>query len=114
MLGTQRRLHIYGWVFEAGQVDAPDGEFTTVSAGRFHTCAIRENKTIECWGLKGGLAWNEEEGYHVKDDGRTDASEGSFTAVATGDSHACAIRSDNGAIECWGANGYREATPPTD
>ena len=35
----------------AGQADAPAGSFSAVSAGGWHTCAIRAGSgTIECWG----------------------------------------------------------------
>ena len=33
-----------------GRTDAPAGNFTAVSAGGSHTCAIRESGEIECWG----------------------------------------------------------------
>ena len=75
-----------------GQADAPAGSFSAVSAGSRHTCAIRENGAIECWGLN--------------DYGQADAPAGSFSAVSAGSHHTCAIR-ENGAIECWGRNSIR-------
>ena len=36
--------------------------------------------------------------------GQTDAPSGSFTAVAVGVYHTCAIRAGSGAITCWGLN----------
>ena len=73
--------------FEAGQIDAPEGSYTAISAGDAHTCAIRTSGEIECWG------WNT--------DGRADAPEGSYIAVSAGYSHTCAIR-ESGEITCWG------------
>ena len=73
--------------FEAGQIDAPEGSYTAISAGDAHTCAIRTSGEIECWG------WNT--------DGRADAPEGSYIAVSAGFSHTCAIR-ESGEITCWG------------
>ena len=76
-------------VVHVGQATPPAGRFTAVSAGRYHTCAIRaESGAIECWGRN--------------DSGQTDAPEGSYTALAVGGSQTCAIRAGSGAIECWG------------
>lgn len=35
----------------------------------------------------------------------------SFSQVAVGDEHGCAIRSD-GAVECWGGDLFGQAEPP--
>ena len=70
---------------------APAAGFVAISAGYWHTCAIRAGSgAIECWG------WNEY--------GQTDAPDGSFTTVSAGGEHTCAIRVGSGAIECWGSN----------
>ena len=41
-------------ITETRQIDAPDGEFTSVSVGQAHTCAIRTSGEIVCWGADGG------------------------------------------------------------
>ena len=63
--------------------------FTAISAGDEHSCGIRADNTIACWG----------------DNifGQADAPAGQFTAISTGDEHSCGIRADNTA-ECWGNN----------
>ena len=71
--------------------------YTAVSAGGHHTCAIRGDRAIVCWGLN--------------DDGQTDAPAGSFTAVSAGAAHACALRT-GGAIVCWGSDAHGQATAP--
>ena len=71
--------------------------YTAVSAGGHHTCAIRGDRAIACWGLN--------------DDGQTDAPAGSFTAVSAGAAHTCAIR-ESGEIKCWGANGAGQTDAP--
>ena len=63
--------------------------FTAISAGDEHSCGIRADNTIACWG----------------DNifGQADAPAGQFTAISTGRWHSCGIRADNTA-ECWGNN----------
>ena len=34
------------------QLDAPEGTFSAISAGNAHTCGIRSDGTIACWGTK--------------------------------------------------------------
>ena len=67
---------------------APATGFVAVSAGAGHTCAVRTNGEIECWG--------------DNDTGQADAPLGNFSAVSAGNEYACAIRAGNGGIECWG------------
>ena len=33
-----------------GQTDAPSGRYTQVSAGDVHTCAVRDDAAVLCWG----------------------------------------------------------------
>ena len=73
---------------ETGQIDAPAGSFTGVSAGRYHACGLRTSGEITCWGNNSR--------------GQADAPEGSFTAVGAGIGYACALR-ENSAIVCWGS-----------
>ena len=35
-----------------GKADAPSGTFKTVSAGGGHSCGLRTDDTITCWGDK--------------------------------------------------------------
>ena len=110
-----------------GQSDAPAGSFTAVSAGIWHTCAIRESGAIiECWGdnqsrqaapRAGSFSAVSAGGFHtcaIRESGEIrcwgnewagslDAPAGSFTAVSAGAWHTCAI-GNSGAIECWGSN----------
>ena len=36
-----------------GETDAPSGRFTAVSAGGSHTCCLRADEAVECWGNNG-------------------------------------------------------------
>ena len=71
--------------------------FDAVDSGHRHTCALRQDNTIVCWG--------------ENSDGQTDAPDGQFVSVSAGEDHTCAIRSDN-TITCWGANGHGQTTTP--
>ena len=80
------RVTVIGW----------GGVFTSVSAGKTHTCAVRDTGAVECWG-----------------DNEHDQSvppTGTFTSVSVA-GHSCAIR-DTGAAECWGSDEYGQASPP--
>ena len=78
-------------------------EDSIIAAGDYHTCALRSDLTIACWGSNR--------------DRRTIAPRGRFTAVSTNlggllGQHSCAIRADNLAIVCWGKNDRGQLRPP--
>ena len=68
---------------------APSGEFLSVSAGREHSCAVRTDQSIVCWGDNQA--------------GQTDSPSGEFLSVSAGYKHSCAMRTDQSAV-CWGDN----------
>ena len=59
-----------------------------VSAGSSHSCGIRADGAVECWGNN--------------DHGKADAPDGAFVAVAAGGDHSCGVRVDQ-SLECWGS-----------
>ena len=71
--------------------------FKAVSAGKSHSCGIRADDTITCWGGH----W----------DGQTDAPTGAFKAINAGHSHNCGLRADD-TITCWGRNDDGQADAP--
>jgi hypothetical protein len=71
--------------------------FTAVSAGFWHTCGVRADGTLLCWG--------EDDFGQV-----SGAPSGSFTDVDAGGNHTCAIRT-SGAVSCWGSDDHGESTP---
>ena len=85
--------------------DAPDsagppmttGPFAAISAGGSHSCGVRADATIACWG------------YNYN--GQLDAPEGLFSAVAAGARSSCGLRTD-GTITCWGGLLRQSADAP--
>jgi len=59
----------------------------TLSSGDRHTCGIRTDGTLVCWGDPAS--------------GPVSPPAGTFTQVSTGFSHACAVKTDE-TLACWG------------
>jgi alpha-tubulin suppressor-like RCC1 family protein len=55
------------------------------------------NGTLACWGFNPF--------------GQATPPAGTYTAVAAGGGHSCAVKT-NGTLACWGANNFGQATPP--
>ena len=86
----------------AGITDA-----TAIAAGAEHSCALREDGTISCWGANwygqlgnGQSRENAMSSVPVQVKDITDA-----TAITAGYKHSCALR-EGGTISCWGSNYY--------
>ena len=77
--------------------DYVGGEFVTVSAGGGHTCGVRVDGSVACWGADSL--------------GRTTPREGEFTSVSAGNQHTCGVRVD-GSVDCWGSNLSGQAMAP--
>lgn len=82
---------------EFGELDAPDGTFSAVSAGWGHSCGVRVNRAVACWGA---------DGY-----GQSTPPRGAFVAVSAGTSHSCGVRLDS-TVVCWGYNDRGQADAP--
>ena len=64
--------------------------YIAVSSGWEHSCGLRSDGEIKCW----GRSWGNEAG-------QPDAPAGPFTTVSAGSNHNCGLRT-SGEIECWG------------
>ena len=79
---------------DEGQATPPDSRFISVSAGEFHTCGVRKDGSVVCWG----------------DDqfGQASPAQGEFTSVSAGGGggggggHTCGVKTD-GSVACWGS-----------
>lgn len=85
-----------------GEWTPPGGAFQSVSAGTNHTCGIRDDASIACWGAPLGRPISPRQ---------ATPPAGYFRSVSAGISHACAVRQD-GVVLCWGFNGHRDTFPP--
>lgn len=72
---------------EFGQCDVPEGMFTQIACGFFHSLGLRKDGTIECWGQN-----------HY---GQCDAPEGVFRQIAADAHYSVGLKKD-GTIAIWG------------
>jgi hypothetical protein len=61
--------------------------YLSVSAGELHTCGIKSDNSVACWGYN--------------DYGQSTPPSGSFLSVSAGTSYTCGLR-DSGVVICWG------------
>lgn len=78
-----------------------DTNWNTVVSHSYHSCAIRTDHTLWCWGYNG----NNQIGTSMVPDQRTPAQVGgeNWQSVATGGQLTCGIQLD-GSLWCWGRN----------
>jgi hypothetical protein len=69
-----------------------------IASGGGHSCAIKIDGTIVCWGLN--------------NEGQATPPSGTFSSVSAGGLHSCAVRID-GTVACWGKNFDGQSTPPS-
>ncbi len=68
-----------------------------LSTGLFHTCALKPNGQVDCWGQN--------------TEGQTADPPGPFAQVSDGGYHTCAPRT-NGEVACGGSNQFGQSSPP--
>ncbi len=87
---------------EPTEVAGATADWRTVTAGTFHTCAVKRSGRLFCWGLDSAGQLGDGPplvGRHTPVEvagGRTD-----WTAIALGRSHTCGLQR-SGALACWG------------
>ena len=84
--------------------------WSEVSAGHSHTCAIRVDGTLWCWGRNGarqlgvGDSTDRPSPTQVLIVAPEVGPDDQWAVVSAGDDHTCAIQVD-GSLWCWGSNG---------
>ncbi|MBF0362604.1 MAG: hypothetical protein HQK49_16410 [Oligoflexia bacterium] len=72
---------------------------TVLALGGAHSCAIKNDGSVVCWG--------------ENDDNQSTPPKGleDVKSISLGDFHSCAIKND-GSVVCWGDNDDNRSTPP--
>jgi len=85
--------------------------FHTVSSGDYHTCGIKVDDTLWCWGqnTEGKLGVGDESDQFGLGDRASPTQESTlgenWRTVVAGQSHTCAIKRDD-SLWCWGSNSF--------
>lgn len=75
------------------------GQYLQISAAHNHTCAVRVDGVVNCWGRD-----------ELGEAPTTRSTAVGYTKVYTSDDNSCALRAD-GVVECFGFNTFGEAPP---
>jgi alpha-tubulin suppressor-like RCC1 family protein len=73
-----------------------------IATGAYHTCAVRSDGTVQCWGLNGNAQLGDGT-FTNSATPLTVAGLSTATAVTGGAGHTCALLRD-GTVMCWGDN----------
>ena len=85
--------------------DLTEWTLVSISAGTLHTCGVRRNGSVICWGS------NEDEFGNVF--GQATPPEGEFDSISTGLLHTCGVKRDD-SVACWGWGEDGQAAPPEE
>jgi alpha-tubulin suppressor-like RCC1 family protein len=85
------------------QIGKPTSGWASVATGAGHTCAIRADGTLWCWGFgsDGELGTGATTDQGLPQQVTSPAADG-WASVAAGAGHTCAVRAD-GTLWCWGS-----------
>lgn len=87
----------WGWDSMGQVTTTPNDEvFQSLVAGAKHSCGLRADHTVGCWG-SGPI---------------TPPVNERFSALASGFWHVCGIREREGTVVCWGNEAYGKTSPP--
>ncbi|HEU4535428.1 MAG TPA: hypothetical protein VFS00_14970, partial [Polyangiaceae bacterium] len=117
--------HLYGQLGNGGPLGKSAGPvpvldakgvpltgFRQLDLGGRHTCALRDDETVLCWGLNGqgqaaadpALVSQALEPTPLRDTDGVNPLQ-NVKQIALGDAHGCALL-DNGSVACWGDNAF--------
>ena len=105
------------WTLESPAGDPPpwDTTFsrrnqpTTLSSSTDHTCALRPDMTVTCWGSD-VYDQSSPEKLRDKEDEPLPPEELLFTSISAGGFHTCGLRPDR-TLLCWGDDSEGQSTP---
>ncbi|MBK8256114.1 MAG: hypothetical protein IPK82_26025 [Polyangiaceae bacterium] len=82
-----------------------NARYTLVTSGPFHSCAIRQEGTIWCWGLNtsGQVGTGTSDAFFVRPVSIGDAKD--WQLVTAGSAYTCAL-AQTGKVSCWGNNSF--------
>ena len=75
---------------DAGQAVDQVGPFIQVGAGAIHSCGLKRDGRVECWGSNAY--------------GQAEDQAGPFVQLSVGGGHTCGLKADGGGA-CWGGSG---------
>ena len=85
-------------------VKVNESRWLKVSAGEGHTCGIKEDETLWCWGRNEmGQLGNSNKGWSQNETKPVKIDDNIWKDVTAGEAHTCGIK-DDGTLWCWGSN----------
>ena len=88
-------VHLDSWRQRSAQAQ--------LSAGAIHSCGVKADGAVACWGWNGGDRATPASAIGV------DANTG-FLSVSAGARHSCGVKADS-AVACWGFGDFGQTTP---
>ena len=105
-------LRVEGDAHRAGEA----GAFLSVSAGDWHSCGLRADRSVACWGVvtgHPGRGPSQNTAIIVGGPARPEVPRGSFASISAGEIHSCGLKTD-GSLACWGNYQPGEGGTPSD
>jgi alpha-tubulin suppressor-like RCC1 family protein len=82
-------------------------DWSAVSSGYQHTCGVRTDHTLWCWGSDGDGQLGDGETIGGQLAPHRVGSRTDWSSVSSGNRHTCGIRTDH-SLWCWGGDGYEQ------
>ena len=103
VLGREERLNLNISHLDIWQPFTQPSAQVQLSAGASHSCGIRADRTMACWGNNANNRSNPASAAGVNANTR-------FLAISAGASHSCGIKADH-TMACWGNNANDRSNP---
>ena len=104
-LSQQEQLNVIVYHIDArAPFNTPTAQ-AQISAADRHSCAIKANNTVACWGLDNHNQSSPTSNDNINDNTR-------FVAISAGGEHSCGLSIDGTAL-CWGQNNHNQSISTT-